>query len=86
LKFNGSKNVKTAIQDGTIQPGDIIGTSGHTFTIYTVDRSSGSAVVFDGGHKYTGRCQREKKCAPMITYSAGTNAGYKLYQIIRWVK
>ena len=86
LKFNGSKSVKSAIQDGTIQPGDIIGTSGHTFTIYTVNRSDGSAVVFDGGHKYTNRCQSEKKCAPMINYSSGTNAGYKLYQIIRWIK
>jgi len=86
LKFDGSKSVKTAIQEGIVQPGDIIGTTGHTFTIYTVDRSSGSAVVFDGGHKYTGRCQSERKCAPIINYSAGTNSGYKLYQIIRWTK
>lgn len=86
LTFDGSKSVKTAIQEGIIQPGDIIGTTGHTFTIYTVDRSSGSAVVFDGGHKYTGRCQSERKCAPIINYSAGTNANYKLYQIIRWIK
>ena len=86
LKFDGSKSVKTAIQEGIIGPGDIIGTTGHTFAIYSVDRSTGSAVVFDGGHKFTGKCQSSRKCSPMFTYSAGTNAGYKLYQIIRWVK
>ena len=86
LKFSGSKSVKTAIQDGTIVPGDIIGTSGHTFAIYSVDRSSGSAVVFDGGHRFTNKCQQQRKCSTMFTYSASANAGFKLYQIIRWVK
>ena len=86
LKFDGSKSVKKGIQDGTIQPGDIIGTTGHTFTIYTVDRKTGSAVVFDGGHRYTNRCQKERKCRPMFTYSASTNSGMKLYQLIRWIK
>ena len=86
LTFDGSKSVKTAIQDGTIIPGDIIGTTGHTFVIYTVNRNDGSALVFDGGHKYTGKCQKERKCAPINNYTSGINAGYKLYQIIRWVK
>ena len=86
LKFDGSKSVKKGIQDGTIQPGDIIGTTGHTFTIYTVDRKTGSAVVFDGGHRFTSRCQKERKCRPMLTYSASTNSGMKLYQLIRWIK
>ena len=86
LKYNGSMSVKTAIQKGMIVPGDIIGVSGHTFAIYSVNKSEGSAVVFDGGHKFTNKCQRERKCSPMFTYSASTNAGYRLYQIIRWVK
>ena len=86
LKFNGSKSVKQGIKEGIVQPGDIIGTSGHTFAIYSVDKSSGSAVVFDGGHKFTNKCQQKRKCSPMFTYSASTNGGYKLYQIIRWVK
>ena len=86
LTFDGSKSVAEGIKDGTVQPGDIIGTSGHTFTIFSVDKSSGAAVVFDGGHKFTGACQSNKQCSPMINYSSGTNSGYKLYQIIRWVK
>lgn len=86
LKFDGSKSVKTAIQEGLIQPGDIIGTTGHTFAIYTVNKEAGSAVVFDGGHKYTNKCQKERKCAPIINYTSSINAGYKLYQIIRWTK
>ena len=86
LKFDGSKSVKKGIQDGTIQPGDIIGTTWHTFTIYTVDRKTGSAVVFDGGHRFTNRCQKERKCRPMLTYSASTNSRFNLYQLIRWIK
>lgn len=86
LIFDGSKSVKKGIQDGTIQPGDIIGTTWHTFTIYTVDRKTGSAVVFDGGHRFTNRCQSSRKCRPMLTYSASTNSGLKLYQLIRWIK
>ena len=86
LTFDGSKSVKTAIQEGLIQPGDIIGTTGHTFAIYTVNREDGSAIVFDGGHKYTNKCQQKKECAPIVNYTSSINAGYKLYQIIRWVK
>lgn len=86
LKFDGSKSVKSAIQEGIVQPGDIIGTSGHTFAIYSVDRKSGSAVVVDGGHQFTNKCQQRRECSTMFTYSAGTNAGFRLYQIIRWVK
>ena len=86
LTFDGSKSVKTAIQDGTIIPGDIIGTTGHTFAIYSVNREDGSAIVFDGGHKFTNKCQSERKCAPIINYTSSINAGYKLYQIIRWIK
>ena len=85
-KFDGSMSVKNAIKKGVIQTGDIVGTRHHTFSIYSVNTSDGSAVVFDGGHKFTGKCQSSRKCSPMFTYSAGTNAGYKLYQIIRWVK
>ena len=86
LTFNGSKSVKTAIQEGNIKPGDIIGTSGHTFAIYSVDRKNGSALVFDGGHRFTNKCQIKGSCAPLVTYSPSSNAHYKLYQIIRWVK
>ena len=86
IKFDGSKTVKTAIQDGTIIPGDIIGTSGHTFSIYTVNRDEGSAIVFDGGNKFTNKCQQENKCAPILNYTPGITEGYKLYQIIRWTK
>ncbi len=86
LKFDGSMSVKEAIQKGMIIPGDIIGVKGHTFSIYSVNKSDGSAIVFDGGHKFTGPCQREKKCSTMFTYSSKANAGYRLYQIIRWVK
>ena len=86
LTFDGSKSVKSAIQEGLIQPGDIIGTTGHTFAIYTVNKEDGSAMVFDGGHQYTNKCQRDRKCAPIINYTSNINAGYKLYQIIRWVK
>ena len=85
LKFNGSMSVKTAIQKGIIQPGDIIGVSGHTFAIYKTNKD-GSAVVFDGGHQFTNKCQKHKKCSPMFTYSSNQNGGYHLYQIIRWVK
>lgn len=86
LKFDGSMSVKEAIKKGMIGPGDIIGVKAHTFAIYSVNKKDGSAVVFDGGHKFTNKCQRERKCSPMFTYSSGTNAGYRLYQIIRWVK
>ena len=86
IKFDGSMSVKTAIQKGMVQPGDILGVSGHTFSIYSVNTSDGSAVVFDGGHRFTNKCQSSKKCSTMFTYSAGDNAGMTLYQIIRWVK
>ncbi len=83
--FDGSMSVKTAIQKGMIQPGDIVGVKGHTFAIYSVNQSTGSAVVFDGGHRFTTKCG-DSKCSPMFTYSAGSNASMKLYQVIRWVK
>ena len=86
IKLDGSMSVKSAIQKGVVQPGDILGVKSHTFAIYSVNRSDGSAVVFDGGHKFTNKCQRERKCSPMFTYSSSINAGYSLYQIIRWVK
>ena len=84
--LNGSTSLKTLIQQGKIQNGDIIGVSGHTFSIYSTNQKTGSAVVVDGGHKFTGKCQKSKACSTMFTYSAGTNANYKVYQIIRWVK
>ena len=83
--FDGSMSVKTAIQKGIIQPGDIIGVKAHTFAIYSVNKSDGSAVVFDGGHRFTNKCKRSR-CSPMFTYSSGTNAGMRLYQIVRWVR
>ena len=86
LLFDGSKSVKTAIQEGLIQPGDIIGTTGHTFAIYTINKEDGSAIVFDGGHRYTDKCQQHGKCAPIVNYTSSMNAGFKLYQIIRWIK
>lgn len=86
LTFSGSKSVKTAIKEGLIQPGDIIGTKAHTFSIYSVNRNTGSAIVFDGGHQFTNKCQKKKKCSTMFEYPASTNSRYKLYQIIRWVK
>ena len=86
LKFDGSKSVKQAIQEGIIVPGDIIGVKAHTFSIYSVNKSTGSAVVFDGGHSYTNPCQQKRKCSTMFTYSSGRNASMRLYQIIRWVK
>ena len=85
-KFDGSTSFKTAIQKGMIKPGDIIGVKAHTFAVYSVNQSTGSAVVFDGGHQFTTPCQKKRKCSPMINYSANNNAGYRLYQIIRWVK
>ncbi len=85
LKFDGSKTVKQAIQEGMIQTGDIIGTTVHTFTIYKTN-SDGSALVFDGGHRYVSRCQNSKQCSPLFEYSASENAGLPLYQIIRWIK
>ena len=84
-KFDGSMSVKTAIQKGIIQPGDIIGVSGHTFSIYQTNKD-GSAIVFDGGHQFTNKCKGHKKCSPMFTYSSNQNSGYKLLQLIRWVK
>ena len=84
-KFDGSMNVKTAIQKGIIQPGDIIGVKAHTFSIYSVNKSTGSAVVFDGGHRFTNNCN-DYKCSTMMTYSAKSNASMRLYQLIRWVK
>jgi len=85
-KFDGSMSVKSAIQKGMIHPGDIIGVKGHTFAIYSVDQNSGSAVVFDGGHRFTVPCQKSRKCSPMFTYSAKANGSMRLYQLIRWVK
>ena len=84
-KFDGSMSVKTAIQKGMIQPGDIIGVQAHGFAIYSVNKTTGSAVVFDGGHLFTTTCG-DYDCSPMFTYSAKRNAGMKLYQIVRWVK
>lgn len=84
-KFDGSMSVKTAIQKGIIQPGDIIGVKLHTFAIGSVNQKTGSAVVFDGGHTFTNAC-KDYKCSTMLTYSAKRNASMKLYQIIRWVK
>ena len=84
-KFDGSMSVKTAIQKGMIQPGDIIGVKAHTFAIYSVDKTKGSAVVFDGGHGFTDSCD-DYNCTPMYPYGAKRNAGYKLYQIVRWIK
>ena len=84
-KFDGSMNVKTAIQKGIIQPGDIIGVKLHTFAIGSVNQKTGSAVVFDGGHTFTNGC-KDYKCSTMLTYSAKRNASMPLYQIIRWVK
>ena len=85
IKFDGSMSVKEAIQKGMIGPGDIIGVKAHTFAIYSVNKSDGSAVVFDGGHRFTNKCKRSR-CSPMFTYSSGTNAGMRLYQIVRWVR
>ena len=84
-KFDGSMSVKTAIQKGMIQPGDIIGVKAHTFAIYSVDKAKGTAVVFDGGHSFTTTCG-DYDCSPMFTYSAKRNASMPLYQIVRWVK
>lgn len=84
-KFDCTMTVKEAIRKGLIQPGDIVGVVAHTFSIYSVDQRSGSAVVFDGGHRFTNKCKKSK-CSTMMTYSAGSNAGMKLCQIIRWVK
>ena len=86
IVLNGNSSLKSLIKKGYIQNGDIIGVSGHTFSIYSMDKSTGSAVVVDGGHKFTGKCQKNKKCSTMFTYSAKTNEHYKVYQIIRWVK
>ncbi len=86
IVLNGNSSLKSLIQKGYIQNGDIIGVSGHTFTIYSMKKRTSSAVVVDGGHKFTGKCQKKKKCSTMFTYSAKTNEHYKVYQIIRWVK
>ena len=86
LRFDGTDSVKVAIKNGTIIPGDIIGTKKHTFTILRVNKDDGSAIVFDGGHKFTNKCQQENKCAPILNYTPGITEGYKLYQIIRWTK
>lgn len=85
IKFNESISVKKAIQKGKIQSGDIIGVSNHTFVIYKTNKD-GSAIVFDGGHRYTNRCQNHKKCSMMFKYSSDTTSGLTLYQIIRWTK
>ena len=84
-KFDGSMSVKEAIQKGVIQPGDIIGVKAHTFSIYSVNPSDGSAVVFDGGHMFTNKC-KSSRCSPMFTYSSKTNARMRVYQIVKWVK
>ena len=69
----------------SIKWGDIIGVKGHTFAIYSVNKD-GSAVVADGGHQFTNKCQKSKKCSTLFTYSSKQNANYKLYQLIRWIK
>ncbi len=84
-KFDGSMSVKEAIQKGMIAPGDIIGVKAHTFAIYSVNQKTGSAVVFDGGHRFTNTCKKQK-CSPMLTYSAGANSSMRLYQIVRWTR
>ena len=83
-KFDGSMSVKNAIKKGVIQTGDIVGTRHHTFSIYSVNTSDGSAVVFDGGHRFTDKCQERRKCSTMFTYDAGTTGSLDLYQLIRW--
>ena len=77
-KFDGSMSVKEGIQKGVIQNGDIIGVKGHTFAIYSANQD-GSAVVADGGHQFTNKCQKSKKCSTLFTYSAKQNSNYKLY-------
>ena len=84
-KFDGSMSVKTAIQKGIIQPGDIIGVKAHTFAIYSVNQKTGTAIVFDGGHKFTNDC-KDYKCSPMVSYSAKGNGNMRLYQLVRWVR
>lgn len=86
LKYDGSMSVKTAIQKGYIIPGDIVGTHIHTFSIYSVNQQEGSAIVFDGGHRFTSKCQDKRQCSTMFEYSASNNSSLKLYQIIRWTK
>ncbi len=83
-KFDGSMSVKNAIKKGIIQTGDIVGTHHHTFSIYSVNTSDGSAVVFDGGHRFTDKCQERRKCSTMFTYDAGTTGSLYLFQLIRW--
>ena len=83
-KFDGSMSVKNGIKKGVIQTGDIVGTRHHTFSIYSVNTSDGSAVVFDGGHRFTDKCQERRKCSTMFTYDAGTTGSLDLYQLIRW--
>ena len=85
IKYNGSISVKEGIQKGLITPGDIVGVSNHTFAIYSVNKD-GSAVVADGGHQFTNKCQKSKKCSTLFTYSSKQNANYKVYQLIKWVK
>ena len=84
-KFDCTMTVKTAIQKGMIQPGDVIGVKAHTFSIYSVNQKTGSAVIFDGAHRFTDKCAKQR-CSPMFTYSARENASMKLCQILRWVK
>ena len=84
-KFDCKTTVKDAIRKGWIQPGDVIGVHAHTFSIYSVNQKTGSAVVFDGGHRFTNKCKKSK-CSTMMTYSASANNGMKLCQLIRWVK
>ena len=84
--FDGSMTVKTAIKKGMIVPGDIIGSYKHTFTIYSVNQSEGSAMVFDGGHRFTNKCQQHRKCSILFKYTSSTNSSLKLLQIIRWTK
>ena len=86
LRFDGTDSVKVAIKNGTIIPGDIIGTKKHTFTILRVNRDDGSAIVFDGGHKYTDNYKLEGRFSPIINYSSNINDKYMVYQIIRWIK
>ena len=74
------------VQSAELVPGDIIGSYKHTFTIYSVNQKKGSAMVFDGGHRFTNKCQQKRKCSILFEYSASTNASLKLLQIIRWTK
>jgi len=86
LTFDGSMSVQSAIMNGTIKPGDIVGVHNHTFTVYKVNTKSGSATVFDGANTFIKKCKDNGSCSPKVDYSVSKCSKYQLYQIIRWVK